>query len=61
MNCTYPDESIRCARASASVIVSGVKTLNDVLNASIKMATLNVKKLELKPGKFVNDIIAAIG
>jgi uncharacterized protein YunC (DUF1805 family) len=46
---------------SAAAIVSGVKTFEDVLNASIKMATSKAKKLGLEPGKLVKDVIAVIG
>ncbi len=46
---------------SAAAIVSGVKTFDDVLNASIKMATTKAKKLGLEPGKIVKDVISALG
>ena len=46
---------------SAAVIVSGVKTFDDVLNAQIKMATTKAKKMGLELGKIVKDVIAALG
>ncbi len=46
---------------SAAAIVSGVKTFDDVLNASIQAATTKAKQLGLEPGKVVKDVIAALG
>jgi uncharacterized protein YunC (DUF1805 family) len=46
---------------SAAAIVSGVKTFDDVLNATIKVVTTKAKQLGLEPGMVVKDVIAALG
>jgi uncharacterized protein YunC (DUF1805 family) len=46
---------------SAAVIVTGVKTFEDVLNAPIKSSTKKALELGLEPGRVVREVIAKLG
>jgi uncharacterized protein YunC (DUF1805 family) len=46
---------------SAAAIVTGVKTFEDVLNATIKASTTKAKELGLEPGKVVKEVLSKLG
>jgi uncharacterized protein YunC (DUF1805 family) len=45
----------------AAVIVRGVNSFNDVLNAEIKMASSKARELGLEPGMVVKKVISKLG
>ena len=46
---------------SAAAIVTGVKTFEDALNATIKASTTKAKELGLEPGKIVKEVLSKLG
>ncbi len=58
--CGYLNIEVAEKLGAAAAIVSGVSSFEDVLNAEIKSATTNAKKLGLEPGKVVKTVIGVL-
>ena len=58
--CGYLNVEVAEKLEAAAAIVTGVKSLEDVLNAEIKAATSKAKAMGLQPGKVVNTVIGAL-
>ena len=58
--CGYLSIDVAERLGAAAAVVSGVSSLNDVLNAEIRSATTKAKALGLEPGKVVRDVIGAL-
>lgn len=58
--CGYLNIDVAEGLGAAAAVVSGVSSLDDVLNAEIRSATTKAKALGLEPGKVVRDVIGAL-
>jgi uncharacterized protein YunC (DUF1805 family) len=43
------------------LLIKGVSSFDDVLNAQVKFATSKAKELGVEPGMIVKDVIAKLG
>jgi uncharacterized protein YunC (DUF1805 family) len=59
--CGYLNTDVAEQIGLAAVIVSGVNTFHEVLNAEIKLATSKAKELGLEPGLVVKEVIGKLG
>jgi uncharacterized protein YunC (DUF1805 family) len=59
--CGYLNIEVAEKLGAAAATVSGVNSFTDVLNAEIKAATSNAKKLGVEPGKKVKTVISNLG
>jgi uncharacterized protein YunC (DUF1805 family) len=58
--CGYLNIQAADSLGATAVIVSGVNSFEDVLDAQIKLSTNKANSLGLKPGKIVRDVIRLI-
>ena len=58
--CGYLNLEAAESLGATAVVVSGVKSFEDVLNAEIKAATMKAEALGLKKGKVVREVIGAL-
>ena len=59
--CGYLSGEVAERVGLAAVIVSGVSSFDDVLNAEVKFATSAAKALGVEEGKVVKDVIGKLG
>lgn len=58
--CGYLNIEVAEKLGATAAIVSGVKSIEDVLNTEIKVATTKAKALGLEPGKVVRTVIGVL-
>ncbi len=59
--CGYLNAEVAERIGLAAAIVSGVSSFDDVLNATVKVATSKAKELGVEPGMIVKDVISKLG